>query len=68
MITDFSDYLYNSLHCWNGTAIQCYKRGCVCEGCPIIKNLETVTIYSCQMKKAVVALVKKFGPPKEKED
>ena len=45
---------------WNDTAIECYKRGCICSGCPLPK-MESM---KCQMKSAVLGLVRKFGKPK----
>lgn len=67
-ITNFPKTMYTNLHCWNTTAIECYKRHCICEGCPIVYDLESVSAQNCRMKSAVVALVKKFGIPKVKED
>ena len=49
-----------SVQRWTEGAINCYKRGCVCKNCPV-KNL--ITSQKCQMKSAVIELVKKFGMP-----
>ena len=50
---------------WSLTAIDCYKRGCICEGCLI---QELITSGKCQMKKSVLWLVKKYGMPTEKQE
>lgn len=57
--------LENKQYClqWTDAARECYKRGCVCEGCIIKDILET----PCDMKRAVFELVRKFGAPKEHE-
>ena len=49
---------------WTYDAINCYKRGCSCEGC-FYKNF--FTDDKCQMKTAVLELVKIFGVPEYKE-
>lgn len=49
---------------WTIGAIDCYKRGCRCEGCAMREILET----HCEMKKAVFELVKRFGAPTEKKE
>lgn len=49
-----------SIRRWTEDAINCYKRGCVCSGCPI-KNLIS---SKCFMKASVIELVKKIGIPK----
>ena len=51
-----------SVQRWTEGAINCYKRGCVCKNCPV-KNL--ITSQKCQMKSAVIELVKKFGIPQK---
>ena len=49
---------------WTETAIYCYNRGCVCEGC----NTFLILGCHCRMKQSVFELVRKFGaPPEEKE-
>lgn len=48
---------------WTQAAKDCYARGCNCRGC-LMKDLET----GCNMKRAVIELVKKFGAPKEEEE
>lgn len=50
-----------SLRRWSESAIECYNRGCSCNGCPI-QNI--ITSGKCQMKISVLKLVKKFGAPK----
>lgn len=54
------DYKYKR---WSITAVFCYKRGCVCENCPVQKELET----KCKMKSSVIELVRVLGIPKESE-
>ena len=44
---------------WSESAIDCYNRGCVCQGCPTKEILET----KCTMKKTVIDLVSKIGIP-----
>ena len=46
---------------WTQGAVECYSRGCVCEGC------ETFELISkkCQMKKAVIQLVASYGKPSD---
>lgn len=51
-----------SLRGWNIDAVNCYKRGCICEGCPIKKLVKS--LYKCQMKASVLELVKLYGIPK----
>lgn len=48
---------------WTPTAINCYRRGGICRGCEISKLKLSV---KCQMKKSVLALVRKFGRPPDK--
>lgn len=45
---------------WTSTAIDCYKRGCVCAGCPM---KELIKSQKCMMKSSVLELVRKFGIP-----
>lgn len=45
---------------WTQSAIECYKRKCICKDCPIKKILLS---QKCQMKKCVLELVKVFGRP-----
>lgn len=47
---------------WTEGSVYCYKRGCVCKGCYMNNMLES---SRCQMKTAVIELVRKFGAPKE---
>lgn len=44
---------------WSRTAIDCYSRGCICQGCPIPEIMET----PCRMKDAVRELVRTLGKP-----
>lgn len=52
---------------WTSTAIDCYKRGCVCKGCPIYEQFFQNTHEKCQMKRAVLESVRLFGAPKEED-
>lgn len=49
---------------WTESAIDCYERGCVCEGCFMKLVLET----RCVMKATVIELVRRFGIPKKPEE
>lgn len=46
---------------WSQTAIDCYRRGCVCKGC----LLNEITEQKCVMKKSVLELVAQLGAPPE---
>ena len=48
---------------WTEQAKDCYKRGCVCNGCPV--QVYANKDWVCRMKVAVLALVKKFGIPQD---
>lgn len=48
---------------WTKSAMDCYQRGCVCEGCFINEYFCKVSGWTCQMKAAVLASVAKFGIP-----
>lgn len=60
--------MYNSLGrigsvtYWTTDAVNCYKRGCICECCPIRKMVKS--IGRCQMKATVLELVRIHGIPK----
>ena len=60
--------MYNSLgrtgsvEYWTTDAINCYKRGCVCMGCPIREIVHSFS--KCQMKASVLELVRIHGIPK----
>lgn len=45
---------------WTQSAIDCYERGCRCQGC-IFSSLES----TCQMKLTVRELVRRYGKPPE---
>ena len=47
---------------WTPTALECYKRGCVCEGC-FYNDFFSATAQKCQMKTAVFELVRSIGAP-----
>ena len=60
--------MYNSLgrtgsvRYWTTDAVNCYKRGCICEGCPIREMVKS--LGRCQMKVTVLELVRIHGIPK----
>ena len=47
---------------WTNTALECYKRGCVCEGC-FYTDFFNGTSQRCQMKASVLELVRVLGKP-----
>jgi len=47
---------------WTNTAIECYKRGCNCEGC-FYKDFFSGSSQKCQMKASVLELVRVIGTP-----
>ena len=47
---------------WTNTALECYKRGCVCEGC-FYPDFFNGTSQRCQMKASVLELVRVLGKP-----
>lgn len=47
---------------WTPTAIYCYERKCVCNGCLIAKMLES---QKCYMKASVLELVKELDTPEK---
>lgn len=47
---------------WTNTALECYKRGCVCEGC-FYTDFFNGTAQKCQMKASVLELVRVLGKP-----
>ena len=47
---------------WTPTATECYKRGCVCDGC-FYKDFFSGGSQKCQMKAAVLELVRTLGTP-----
>lgn len=51
---------------WTNQAKDCYMRGCVCRGCPVYECYSKGS-WTCQMKTAVLALVARYGIPKELE-
>ena len=48
---------------WTKTAIECYKRGCVCKGCQVKKMISE----KCLMKYSVIRLVREIGRPTKEE-
>lgn len=53
---------------WTQSAIDCYQRGCICEGCPIYELIFKNRGYKCQMKAAVIESVRIFGAPPTTEE
>lgn len=49
---------------WSQTALDCYLRGCVCEGCLLSEIIES---SKCHMKAAVIELVRIYGKPEYNE-
>lgn len=47
---------------WTNTALECYKRGCMCEGC-FYADFFSGTSQKCQMKASVLELVRVLGKP-----
>ena len=47
---------------WTPTALECYKRGCVCDGC-FYSDFFSATAQRCQMKASVLELVRVLGKP-----
>ena len=48
---------------WTTSAIQCYMRGCVCDGC-FYQNFFSDKNHKCQMKIAIMSLIRNNGLPK----
>ena len=44
---------------WTQSAIDCYERCCICNGCPMYELIGK----QCRMKTSVLELVRKFGVP-----
>ena len=47
---------------WTPTATDCYQRGCNCNGC-FYNDFFSGTTQKCQMKAAVLELVRVIGTP-----
>ena len=47
---------------WTPTALDCYKRGCNCEGC-FYRDFFSGSSQKCQMKASVLELVRVLGTP-----
>lgn len=47
---------------WTPAALECYKRGCNCEGC-FYKDFFNGSSHRCQMKASVLELVRVIGTP-----
>ena len=47
---------------WTATAVDCYKRGCNCEGC-FYNDFFSGSHQKCQMKASVLELVRVIGAP-----
>lgn len=46
---------------WTRSAMECYIRGCNCNGCPINELYCKLNGWTCEMKAAVLATVQKLG-------
>jgi len=51
---------------WTPSAIMCYERHCVCKGCYYEEFFKSSV--KCQMKAAVIELVRKVGVPKKETE
>ena len=51
-----------SVRRWTQTAIDCYKRGCICSGC-FYSDFFKSSPQRCQMKATVLELVRVLGRP-----
>lgn len=51
-----------SVRRWTSTAVECYKRGCVCNGC-FYNDFFSKSPQRCQMKSTVLELVRVLGTP-----
>lgn len=49
----------SSVNYWTPSAIDCYERGCICNGCPMYELIGK----KCRMKSSVLELVRKFRVP-----
>lgn len=61
---NYGFYQY-SVRRWTKSAMECYMRGCKREGCPINENYCKRGGWTCKMKTAVLATVRKLGLPQE---
>ena len=52
----------SSVRRWTPTAIDCFKRGCMCSGC-FYKDFFGKSSQRCQMKATVLELVRILGTP-----
>ncbi|OGI30667.1 MAG: hypothetical protein A2287_04720 [Candidatus Melainabacteria bacterium RIFOXYA12_FULL_32_12] len=50
---------------WNLSAIHCYERGCICEGCDINELYFKPEYQICSMKPNVLELVRVLGIPEK---
>lgn len=48
---------------WTNTAIECYLRGCVCNGCLLNDLIFKDSLNNCHMKATVLELVRVLGRP-----
>lgn len=55
---------------WTRTAIECYERNMICEGCFYYETYFKNANYraKCQMKAIVMELYRRFGKPKADEE
>ncbi|MDD3149290.1 MAG: hypothetical protein PHV68_00500 [Candidatus Gastranaerophilales bacterium] len=51
-----------SVRRWTQTALECYKRGCVCSGC-FYREFFAASRQRCHMKATVLELVRTIGTP-----
>lgn len=55
-----------SVRRWTRAAIDCYQRGCICEGCYYSEFFKD-SPQKCQMKATVLELVRVLGVPQNAE-
>lgn len=55
----------SNLRRWTQGAKDCLEVGCVCETCLLYQKFFKYSVRKCRMKSYVLALVGKFGHPKD---
>lgn len=62
-IVDYKPFIRRPF--WNKSMVDCYKRGCVCQGCRIYHLYFEPRKSKCFMKSALIEMIRKFGLPDE---
>lgn len=52
---------------WTKTTIQCYERGCVCEGC-FFEHFFSSVNQRCHVKEYVIESVRRLGKPESAKE